>query len=158
LFLSQEKATMRLKPKSENLMSRKTLVELGIIIEDPKKVLSESDEFDASEEEMDSASDEITNQVDDDAEYPEVDYDIQNEIIKFFVNNPGADPELFRQYGTSIGIDPDEFQKQENILLSQLLKIYTQDSQDLGYGSSLTDDEVSDEIRDMVTPDSEEYA
>ncbi len=149
---------MRLKPKSENLMSRKTLVELGIIIEDPKKVLSESDEFDASEEEMDSASDEITNQVDDDAEYPEVDYDIQNEIIKFFVNNPGADPELFRQYGTSIGIDPDEFQKQENILLSQLLKIYTQDSQDLGYGSSLTDDEVSDEIRDMVTPDSEEYA
>ena len=158
MFLSQEKVTMRLKPKSENLMSRKTLVELGIIIEDPKKVLSESDEFDASEEEMDSVADEITPQIDDDADYPDVDYDIQNEVIKFFVNNPGADPELFRQYGTSIGIDPDEFQKQENILLSQLLKIYTQDSQDLGYGSSLTDDEVSDEIRDMVTPDSEEYA
>ena len=142
---------MRLKPKSENLMSRQTLVELGIIIEDSKKVLSESDEFD-------SAADEISPEIDDDADYPDVDYDIQSEIIKFFVNNPGADPELFRQYGSSIGIDPDEFQKQENILLSQLLKIYTQDSEDLGYGSSLTDDEVSDEIRNMVTPDSEEYA
>ena len=150
---------MRLKPKSENLMSRQTLVELGIIVEDPKKVLSESDEFDsAAEDEMDSAADEISPEIDDDADYPDVDYDIQSEIIKFFVNNPGAEPELFRQYGASIGIDPDEFQKQENILLSQLLKIYTQDSQDLGYGSSLTDDEVSDEIRDMVTPDSEEYA
>ena len=147
---------MRLKPKSENLMSRKALVELGIIIEDPKKVLSEADEFDAEEEDL--AADEITPEIGEDNDYPEVDYDIQNEIIKFFVNNPGADPELFRQYGTSIGIDPDEFQRQENILLSQLLKIYTQDSQDLGYGSSLTDDEVSDEIRDMVTPDSEEYA
>ena len=150
---------MRLKPKSENLMSRQTLVELGIIIEDSKKVLSESDEFDsAAEEEMNSAADEISPEIDDDADYPDVDYDIQSEIIKFFVNNPGADPELFRQYGSSIGIDPDEFQKQENILLSQLLKIYTQDSEDLGYGSSLTDDEVSDEIRNMVTPDSEEYA
>ena len=97
-------------------------------------------------------------QIDDDSAYPDVDYDIQNEIIKFFVNNPGAEPELFRQYGTSIGIDPDEFQRQENILLSQLLKIYTQDSSDLGYGSSLTDDEVSDEIRDMVTPSEEENA
>ena len=150
---------MRLKPKSENLMSRQTLVELGIIIEDPKKVLSESDEFDsAAEDEANLATDEISPEIDDDADYPEVDYDIQSEIIKFFVNNPGAEPELFRQYGAPIGIDPDEFQKQENILLSQLLKIYTQDSQDLGYGSSLTDDEVSDEIRDMVTPDSEEYA
>ena len=149
---------MRLKPKSENLMSRKTLVELGIIIEDPKKVLSESEDFDdAAEEEMNPAADEITPSIDDDADYPDVDYDIQSEIIKFFINNPGAEPELFRQYGTSIGIDPDEFQRQENILLSQLLKIYTQDSQDLGYGTSLTDDEVSDEIRDMVTPDSEEY-
>ena len=150
---------MRLKPQTENLMSRKTLIDLGIIIEDPKKVLSESEDFYNSDEEMENpAVDEITPQIDDDSEYPDVDYDIQNEVIKFFVNNPGADPELFRQYGTSIGIDPDEFQKQENILLSQLLKIYTQDSQDLGYGSSLTDDEVSDEIRNMVTPDSEEYA
>lgn len=147
---------MRLKPKSENLMDRKSLIELGIIIEDPKRVLAESDEFDAAEDDMNSAADEITTQLDDDSSYPDVDYDIQNEIIKFFVNNPGADPELFRQYGTSIGIDPDEFQRQENILLSQLLKIYTQDSSDLGYGSSLTDDEVSDEIRDMVTPSEEE--
>lgn len=147
---------MRLKPKSENLMDRKSLIELGIIIEDPRRVLAESDEFDAAEDDMNSAADEITPQLDDDSSYPDVDYDIQNEIIKFFVNNPGADPELFRQYGTSIGIDPDEFQRQENILLSQLLKIYTQDSSDLGYGSSLTDDEVSDEIRDMVTPSEEE--
>lgn len=147
---------MRLKPKSENLMDRKSLIELGIIIEDPRKVLAESDEFDAAEDDMNSAADEIAPQLDDDSSYPDVDYDIQNEIIKFFVNNPGADPELFRQYGTSIGIDPDEFQRQENILLSQLLKIYTQDSSDLGYGSSLTDDEVSDEIRDMVTPSEEE--
>ena len=147
---------MRLKPKSENLMDRKSLIELGIIIEDPRRVLAESDEFDAAEDDMNSAADEITPQLDDDSSYPDVDYDIQNEIIKFFVNNPGADPELFRQYGTSIGIDPDEFQRQENILLSQLLKIYTQDSSDLGYGSSLTDDEVSDEIRNMVTPSEEE--
>lgn len=147
---------MRLKPKSENLMDRKSLIELGIIIEDPRRVLAESDEFDAAEDDMNSAADEITTQLDDDSSYPDVDYDIQNEIIKFFVNNPGADPELFRQYGTSIGIDPDEFQRQENILLSQLLKIYTQDSSDLGYGSSLTDDEVSDEIRNMVTPSEEE--
>lgn len=147
---------MRLKPKSENLMDRKSLIELGIIIEDPKRVLAESDEFDAAEDDMNSAADEITTQLDDDSSYPDVDYDIQNEIIKFFVNNPGADPELSRQYGTSIGIDPDEFQRQENILLSQLLKIYTQDSSDLGYGSSLTDDEVSDEIRNMVTPSEEE--
>ena len=147
---------MRLKPKSENLMDRKSLIELGIIIEDPKRVLAESDEFDTAEDDMNSAADEITSQLDDDSSYPDVDYDIQNEIIKFFVNNPGADPELFRQYGTSIGIDPDEFQRQENILLSQLLKIYTQDSSDLGYGSSLTDDEVSDEIRNMVTPSEEE--
>jgi len=137
-------------------MDRKSLIELGIIIEDPKRVLAESDEFDAAEDDMNSAADEITTQLDDDSSYPDVDYDIQNEIIKFFVNNPGADPELFRQYGTSIGIDPDEFQRQENILLSQLLKIYTQDSSDLGYGSSLTDDEVSDEIRNMVTPSEEE--
>ena len=147
---------MRLKPKSENLMDRRSLIELGIIIEDSKKILSESDEFDSVESDPNSAADEITPQIDDDNSYPDVDYDIQNEIIKFFVNNPGADPELFRQYGTSIGIDPDEFQRQENILLSQLLKIYTQDSTDLGYGSSLTDDEVSDEIRDMVTPSEEE--
>ena len=147
---------MRLKPKSENLMDRKSLIELGIIIEDPRRVLAESDEFDAAEDDMNSAADEISPQLDDDSSYPDVDYDIQNEIIKFFVNNPGADPELFRQYGTSIGIDPDEFQRQENILLSQLLKIYTQDSSDLGYGSSLTDDEVSDEIRNMVTPSEEE--
>lgn len=147
---------MRLKPKSENLMDRKSLIELGIIIEDPRRVLAESDEFDAAEDDMNSAADEIAPQLDDDSSYPDVDYDIQNEIIKFFVNNPGADPELFRQYGTSIGIDPDEFQRQENILLSQLLKIYTQDSSDLGYGSSLTDDEVSDEIRNMVTPSEEE--
>ena len=146
---------MRLKPKSENLMSRKALVELGIIIEDPKKVLSEADEFDAEEENL--VGDEITPEIGEDNEYPDADYNIQNEIIKFFVNNPGADPELFRQYGTSLGIDPDEFQKQENILLSQLLKIYTQDSQDLGYGTSLTDDEVSDEIRNMVTPDNGGY-
>lgn len=137
-------------------MDRKTLVELGIIIEDTKKILSENDSFD-EEDAANSAAEDLSPEIDD-SDYPEVDYDIQNEIIKFFVNNPGADPELFRQYGTSIGIDPDEFQRQENILLSQLLKIYTQDSTDLGYGSSLTDDEVSDEIRNMVTPESEEYS
>jgi len=150
---------MRLKPKSENLMDRQSLIDLGIIIEDSRKILSEEDEVDSEYEDgQEMPGDEDSLQIDDDNAYPDVDYDIQNEIIKFFVNNPGAEPELFRQYGTSIGIDPDEFQRQENILLSQLLKIYIQDSSDLGYGSSLTDDEVSDEIRDMVTPSEEENA
>ena len=139
---------MRLKTQFNNdIMDRQKLIDLGIIIEDVKAVLSESDD-------MESPAEDITPQVDGDNEFANVDYDLQNEIIKFFVNNPGGDPELFRQYATSIGVDPDEFQRQENILLSQLLKIYTQDSEDMGYGSSLTDDEVDPEIANMVTPDS----
>ena len=141
---------MRLKTQFNNdIMDRQKLIDLGIIIEDVKAVLSESDAM-----EDPAAEEELTPPVDNDNEYANVDYDLQNEIIKFFVNNPGGDPELFRQYATSIGVDPDEFQRQENILLSQLLKIYTQDSEDMGYGSSLTDDEVDPEIANMVTPDS----
>lgn len=141
---------MRLKTQFNNdIMDRQKLIDLGIIIEDVKTVLSESDD-------MESPAEDITPAIDGNTEndFANVDYDLQNEIIKFFVNNPGADPELFRQYATSIGVDPDEFQRQENILLSQLLKIYTQDSEDMGYGSSLTDDEVDPEIANMVTPDS----
>ncbi len=137
---------MRLKTQfGEDIMDRQKLIDLGIIIEDTKAILSESDAMEDPEP---------TPPVDNDNDFANVDYDIQNEIIKFFVNNPGGDPELFRQYATSIGVDPDEFQRQENILLSQLLKIYTQDSEDMGYGSSLTDDEVDPEIANMVTPDS----
>ena len=142
---------MKIKSQFDNdIMDRQKLIDLGIIIEDVKTVLKESDE---GEDPEDSAA-EMTPSVDENDQFPNVDYDIQNEIIKFFVNNPGGDPELFRQYATSIGIDPDEFQRQENILLSQLLKIYTQDSENMGYGSALTDDEVDDEIANMVTPNS----
>lgn len=144
---------MRLKTQFNNdIMDRQKLIEMGIIIEDTKAVLNESDSMEGeTPEEMDV---EPTPSIDEDDLYPNVDYNLQNEIIKFFINNPGADPELFRQYATSIGVDSDEFQRQENILISQLLKIYTQDSEDLGYGSSLTDDEIDPEIANMVTPDS----
>ena len=139
---------MRVKTQFDNdIMDRQKLIDLGIIIEDVGTVLSESDE-------MDSPAEDIVDSIDGDNEYENVDYDLQNEIIKFFVNNPGGDPDLFRQYATSIGVDPDEFQRQENILLSQLLKIYTQDSESMGYGSALTDDEVDPEIARLVTPNS----
>ena len=147
---------MRIKPQFEDVMDRQKLIEMGIIIEDVSKILSEDINEEDGVEDGENSAAEPTPPIDEDNLYPNVDYDIQNEIIKFFVNNPGGDPELFRQYGLSIGIDPDEFQRQENILLSQLLKIYTQDSEAMGYGSSLTDDDVDEDIRDMVTPSDEE--
>ena len=73
-------------------------------------------------------------------------------MIKFFNNNPGAEPEIFRQYAISIGVEPEELQRQANILMSQLLNIYTQDAESLGYGTSLTDDEVDPAIQSLVTP------
>lgn len=122
------------------MKTREQLIELGLIIESDLNEKVPADQVN---------DDELDNFVDD----QDADYDLQNEIIKFFNNNPATDPEVFRQYAVSIGIDPDEFQRQANILLSQLLKIYTQDASDLGYGSALQDDDVDEEIRQMVTPD-----
>lgn len=122
------------------MKTREQLIELGLIIENDLNDKVSADQV--NDEELDNFIDE-----------PDADYDLQNEIIKFFNNNPATDPEIFRQYALSIGIDPDEFQRQANILLSQLLKIYTQDASDLGYGSALQDDDVDEEIRQMVTPD-----
>lgn len=93
---------------------------------------------------------------DEEDSFPEANYDLQNEIIKFFSNNPGADPELFRQFATSIGVEPDELQKQMNILFTQLLKLYLNDAEELGYGSSLTDEEVPEDIRQLVAPQPQE--
>ena len=81
--------------------------------------------------------------------------EIQNEIIKFFINNPVEQPEIFRQYGISLGIDPEEFQHQANILLSQLLKIYLNDMDSMGYNSEVfsDDDALAIEIQKMISPD-----
>lgn len=129
-------------PNSE----RQKLIDMGIIIENAEVTDVNSEE-----------QEENPNGIPADIEtFPDANYDLQNEIIRFFVNNPGAEPEIFRQYATSIGIEPEEFQKQANILLSQLLQIYISDSEELGYGNALTsDDEISAEIQQMVTPDEE---
>ena len=80
------------------------------------------------------------------------DYDLQNQIITFFTNNPGAEPELFREFANSLGIDPDELQFQANILLTQLIQIYLQDAESMGYGDALTtDDEIDPEIIRLVS-------
>ena len=122
------------------MKTREQLIEMGLIIEGDSDMNVPADQIDDND---------LDNFVDD----QDADYDLQNEIIKFFNNNSATDPEVFRQYAVSIGVDPDEFQKQANILLSQLLKIYTQDASDLGYGRALEDDDVDEEIRRLVTPD-----
>lgn len=122
------------------MKTREQLIEMGLIIEGDSDTNVPADQID-------------DNDLDNFVDEPEADYDLQNEIIKFFNNNSATDPEVFRQYAVSIGVDPDEFQKQANILLSQLLKIYTQDASDLGYGRALEDDDVDEEIRRLVTPD-----
>lgn len=119
--------------------NRQKLIEMGLIIESENPA-----------ENMDS-SPETELLAGDEDQFPDADYEMQDEIIRFFVNNPGADPETFREYSISLGADPDEMQRQQNILLSQLLSIYVQDSEDLGYGNALTNDEVPQEVRDMVT-------
>ena len=51
----------------------------------------------------------------------------------------------------SLGIDPDELQFQANILLTQLIQIYLQDAESMGYGDALTtDDEIDPEIIRLV--------
>ena len=138
---------LKIKKNKKNIWSfflimktREQLIEMGLIIEGDSDTNVPADQID-------------DNDLDNFVDEPEADYDLQNEIIKFFNNNSATDPEVFRQYAVSIGVDPDEFQKQANILLSQLLKIYTQDASDLGYGRALEDDDVDEEIRRLVTPD-----
>lgn len=138
---------LKIKKTKKNIWSfflimktREQLIEMGLIIEGDSDTNVPADQID-------------DNDLDNFVDEPEADYDLQNEIIKFFNNNSATDPEVFRQYAVSIGVDPDEFQKQANILLSQLLKIYTQDASDLGYGRALEDDDVDEEIRRLVTPD-----
>lgn len=126
------------------IYDRTRLIEMGLIIESEDIPQDNIDDNQPDEDDVNSIPDESEDS------FPEANYDLQNEIIRFFNNNPGADPELFRQYASSIGVEPDELQKQMNILFSQLLAIYLNDAQQLGYGTSLTDDDVSDEVRQMV--------
>ena len=121
------------------MTEREKLIELGIIIESPEEL--EPQDIPP----MDSSDDQLE-------QFPDANYELQNEVIKFFNNNPGAEPEIFRQYAISIGVEPEELQRQANILMSQLLNIYTQDAESLGYGTSLTDDEVDPAIQSLVTP------
>lgn len=85
---------------------------MGLIVES-------EDTFDSEEGPMpDDQSEEIAadSNTQMETDFPDADYDLQNEIIRFFNNNPGAEPELFRQYAASIGVEPDELQKQMNII------------------------------------------
>jgi len=75
-------------------------------------------------------------------EMPGVNYDLQNEVIKFFLNNPGVEPEVFRQYASSLGVEPEELQLQANILLSQLLNIYMNDAEQMGYSQDIFDSDA----------------
>ena len=85
-------------------------------------------------------------------DYPGVDYEMQSEIIRFFSNNPAPEPTLFREFATSMGIEPDVLQHQANILLTQLIDIYLKDAEELGYGDALTTDkDIDPEIVKMVT-------
>lgn len=131
---------------------RQQLIEMGIIIES-------EDTFDSEDGAMpDDQSIEFTDASNEqDIEFPEANYELQNEIIRFFSNNPGADPELFRQYAASLGVEPDELQKQMNILFTQLLKVYLQDAESLGYGDALdSDDEIPEEIAQLIGPQPQE--
>lgn len=139
-----------------NLMKRGIIYDSkpknGVITEDSEDIAAPDENEptpETSGEEDSSFDPSLMNQ-----DFPDADYDLQTEIIKFFVNNPGAEPELFREYATSLGVDPDEFQKQANILLTQLIQIYVNDSEDMGYGDALTtDQEIDPNILNMVTPD-----
>lgn len=147
-----------------NRAHHEELIKKGIIYSSRRQLLTEDGEIDP----MAQMPEEKPEEAPEDAEcpcpqfdpsqqdIPGTDYGMQGEIIKFFSENPGADPQTVREYARSCGIDPEEFQFQSNILLSQLIQLYVQDAEDLGYGDSLTADEVDPNITSMVTPPNEE--
>ena len=117
---------------------------MGIIIGESEDILNSPDQPQVNPELM-------ANPDDPDFDFPEADYDLQNEIIRFFSNNPGAEPELFRQFASSIGVEPDELQKQMNILFSQLLQLYLEDAENLGYGDVLgSEGDIPEDIAQQI--------
>lgn len=134
------------------------LKDLGLIIdqedilhedEDVANDINQIDSVPVGQNDSEDDGTEIQNVTDD---YPGVDYALQSEIIRFFSNNPAPEPSLFREFATSMGLDPDDLQYQSNILLTQLIDIYLKDAEDLGYGDALTTDkDIDPEIVKMVT-------
>lgn len=134
------------------------LKDLGLIIdqegilhedEDVANDINQIDSVPVGQNDSEDDGTEIQNVTDD---YPGVDYALQSEIIRFFSNNPAPEPSLFREFATSMGLDPDDLQNQANILLTQLIDIYLKDAEDLGYGDALTTDkDIDPEIVKMVT-------
>lgn len=136
---------------------RQRLIDAGYFIDDTKSILTEDEDSDDivnidnqnSDEQPEDFEKDIQNA---NFDFPGVNYDLQNEIVTFFTNNPGADPELFREFATSLGIEPDELQLQANILLTQLIDIYLRDAESMGYGDALTaDDDIDPEIVRLVS-------
>ena len=135
------------------------LKDLGLII-DQNGILHEDEDIANDDmDQVDSVPVGQTDSEDDGTEipninndYPGVDYALQSEIIRFFSTNPAPEPSLFREFATSMGLEPDDLQFQANILLTQLIDIYLKDAEELGYGDALTTDkEIDPEIVKMVT-------
>ena len=131
---------------------KQSLIKRGIIFEeDNTNIEPDQTNINLNNQNNDENNDDIIKQAASE-DFPGVDYDLQNQIITFFTNNPGAEPELFREFANSLGIDPDELQFQANILLTQLIQIYLQDAESMGYGDALTtDDEIDPEIIRLVS-------
>lgn len=131
---------------------KQSLVKRGIIIENDDITIDDiSQQENIKDNDQNTDDNDIIKQAASE-DFPGVDYDLQNQIITFFTNNPGAEPELFREFANSLGIDPDELQLQANILLTQLIQIYLQDAESMGYGDALTtDDEIDPEIIRLVS-------
>lgn len=148
---------MEKKLKNKSIVEktpREKLIECGLIIEDTDDSAYPEGQTLGSDDDSDKYDpEEKIKQFDN--TFVDANYEIQNEIIKFFINNPVEQPEIFRQYGISLGIDPEEFQHQANILLSQLLKIYLNDMDSMGYNSEVfsDDDALAIEIQKMISPD-----
>lgn len=123
-------------------MNINPLTRLGIIVEDSVDPIDPE----ALEPGTDDTSDIEQISAQNENEFPDADYDLQNEIIKFFLNNPAPEPELFREFSIATGIDADELQYQANILLTQLVNIYTADAENLGYGNPWINDDLNAEM------------
>lgn len=136
-----------------NESHRQKLIDLGIMMEDEEIDLPESEPKlpDTNEEPSELDMDIARAQED----IPGTDYSMQTEIIKFFDNNPAPEPQFVREYASSLGIDPDEFQFQMNILLTQLINLYLKDADELGVSDALTSDsDIDPEIVKLVSGES----
>ena len=136
-----------------NSKNREKLKQMKLIVEEEME--QEPDAFDEPQENEEPDEIEVA-MMQADNEFPDADYALQTEIVKFFLNNPGAEPELFRQFATSVGIDSEELQLQANILLSQLLNIYSRDANELGYGDFWNNDN-EDELGNSLEKEIEEF-